>query len=100
MHDFLRRLRALVTKEMKQLLRDRSSLLIGIVIPLMLLFLIGYGLSMDVKHLPTAVVLEDNSADKQPARLGIYFSHLCDQYAGGGAADATAQGGCHFSRTA
>lgn len=65
MHDFLRRLRALVTKEMKQLLRDRSSLLIGIVIPLMLLFLIGYGLSMDVKHLPTAVVLEDNSPTAQ-----------------------------------
>ena len=65
MTDFLRRLLALVNKEKKQLLRDNSSFLIGIIIPIMLLFLMGFGLSMDVKHLPTAVVLEDNSATVQ-----------------------------------
>ena len=65
MNDFLRRLRALVKKEYFQLMRDRSSLLIGIVIPIMLILLIGYGLSLDVKNVPVAVVLEDASPTVQ-----------------------------------
>ncbi len=59
--DFLRRLAALTRKEFCQLLRDRSSLLLGIVLPVVLILLIGYGMSLDVKNVPTAVVLEDAS---------------------------------------
>ena len=55
------RLRALILKEFKQMTRDPSSFLIGIIIPLMLIFLIGHGLSMDVKNISVAVVLEDTS---------------------------------------
>lgn len=58
---FLRRLRALVKKEFLQLTRDQSSLLMGIVLPLMLIFIMGYGMSLDVKNVPVAVVLEDTS---------------------------------------
>lgn len=58
---FFRRLRALTVKEWKQLLRDSSSLLLGIVLPLVLIFIIGYGMSLDVKNAPVAVVLEDHS---------------------------------------
>lgn len=58
---FLRRLRALTIKEMHQLLRDNSSLLIGVVLPIMLIFLIGSGISLDIKDVPVAVILEDNS---------------------------------------
>ena len=48
--DFSRRLRALVHKEFLQLGRDRSSLLLGVVLPLLLILLIGYGISLDVKN--------------------------------------------------
>lgn len=65
MNDFLRRLKALIQKEYYQLIRDRSSLIIGIVIPIMLILLIGYGLSLDVKNVPVAVVLEDASPTAQ-----------------------------------
>lgn len=58
---FFRRLLALTHKEMLELLRDQSSLLMGIVLPLILILIIGYGLSLDVKNVPTAVVLEDSS---------------------------------------
>lgn len=58
---FLMRLRALTAKEWKQLIRDNSSVLLGIVLPLVLIFIIGYGMSLDVKNVPTAVVLEDHS---------------------------------------
>lgn len=63
--SFLVRLRALTRKEFRQLLRDSSSLLIGIFLPLVLIFLIGYGVSMDVRNIPTAVVLEDASPAAQ-----------------------------------
>lgn len=65
--DFSRRLRALVHKEFLQLGRDRSSLLLGVVLPLLLILLIGYGISLDVKNVPTAVVLEDASPTTQDA---------------------------------
>ena len=52
---------ALLKKEFKQMLRDFSSFLIGIIIPLLLIILVGSGLSLDVKNLPVAVALEDTS---------------------------------------
>lgn len=61
MSAFLERLRALLVKEFKQLWRDDSSLMIGIAVPIILIFLMGYGISMDVKRVPTAVVMEDAS---------------------------------------
>ncbi len=55
------RILALVRKEWSILRRDRSSLLLGAVLPMLLMLLIGYGMSLDVKNVPTAVVLEDDS---------------------------------------
>lgn len=58
-----RRVRALIVKETRQVVRDPSSMAIGIVMPLILILLFGYGLSLDVKNVPLAVVMEDTSAD-------------------------------------
>ena len=60
-NSFLVRLTAMVSKEFRQLIRDNSSILIGIFLPILLIFLIGYGVSLDVKNIPLAVVLEDTS---------------------------------------
>ena len=38
-----------------------TSILIGIFLPILLIFIIGYGVSLDVKNVPIAVVLEDTS---------------------------------------
>ena len=64
---FFRRLAALTRKEFYQLLRDKSSLLLGIVMPVVLILLIGYGMSLDVKNVPVAVVLEDHSPTARQA---------------------------------
>jgi ABC-2 type transport system permease protein len=61
MSDGLRRFLALTKKEFLELLRDRSSLLMGIALPIMLVFLIGYGISLDVYHSRITVVMEDMS---------------------------------------
>lgn len=58
-----RRLWSLVRKESRQVMRDPSSIAIGIVLPVILILLFGYGLSLDVTHVPVAVVLEDPSPD-------------------------------------
>ena len=60
-----RRLCTLVYKEYCQLKRDGFGLMIGILIPCMLILLIGFGMSLDVKHVPVAVVLEDPSPTVQ-----------------------------------
>lgn len=57
--DRIRRVRALVLKETRQMIRDPSSIAIGVVLPLILILLFGYGLSLDVKNVPVAVVVEN-----------------------------------------
>jgi ABC-2 type transport system permease protein len=73
-----RRVFALLRKEIFQVMRDPSSIAIGIVMPVMLILLFGYGLSLDVKNVPIAIVLEDPSpaATELAAgfRLSPYFS--------------------------
>ncbi len=54
-----RRVGALVRKEGRQMIRDASSVAIGIVLPVVLILLFGYGLSLDVRDAPLAVVIEE-----------------------------------------
>lgn len=55
----MRRIFALVIKEYLQILRDPSSILISVILPLILLFIYGSGISLDMKNLKTGVILED-----------------------------------------
>ncbi|KHK91536.1 ABC transporter permease [Novosphingobium malaysiense] len=68
---FLTRLIALIRKETRQMLRDRSNLLVGLLLPVGLILLFGYGLSFDVKNAPVAIVMEDTSAAAREAVSGI-----------------------------
>ncbi len=58
-----RRIRALVKKEIFQIVRDPSSILISVVLPLFLLFLYGFGVSLDMDHLKLGIVVEDTSPE-------------------------------------
>jgi ABC-2 type transport system permease protein len=58
-----RRLRALCLKETRQMLRDPSSWLIAFLIPLMLLFIFGYGINLDSSKLRLGILLEQQSED-------------------------------------
>ncbi len=57
------RLRGLIRKEFLQIVRDPSSIAIAFVMPVVLLLLFGYGLSLDAEHVPLAVVVEEPDAD-------------------------------------
>ncbi len=59
----LMRLRGLVHKEFLQVWRDPSSIAIAFLMPVVLLLLFGYGVSLDAEHVPIAIVVEQPSAD-------------------------------------
>lgn len=73
----VRRIVALMRKESYQIVRDPSSIAIGIVMPLILILLFGFALSLDVKNAPIAIVVEDpspaTSAFAADFRLSPYF---------------------------
>jgi ABC-2 type transport system permease protein len=70
----LQRLTALVRKETYQLVRDPSAIAIGIVMPVLLILLFGFALSLDVKHVPVAVVLERPSPEATEVAAGFALS--------------------------
>ncbi len=71
-----RRTWSLVKKEVRQIVRDPSSIAIGIVLPVVLILLFGYGMSLDVTHVPVAIVLEDPS----PAATELAASFQLSRY--------------------
>lgn len=71
---FMRRLFALTRKEVRQLLRDKSNLSIGLLLPVILMLIFGYGLSLDVKNAPIAVVMDDASPTAMEAVVGLQLS--------------------------
>jgi ABC-2 type transport system permease protein len=69
-----RRVWSLVRKETHQIVRDPSSIATGVVLPLVLILLFGYGLSLDVTDVPVAVVLEDPSPEAVDLAAGFRLS--------------------------
>jgi len=67
------RLRGMIRKESLQILRDPSSIAIAFVMPVILLLLFGYGVSLDAKHIRLALVVEQ--ADTNTASLTSAFYH-------------------------
>jgi ABC-2 type transport system permease protein len=59
--EFWRRSYAMTVKEFIQLKRDRVSFAMIIMIPLIQLLLFGYAINTNPRHLPTAVLLQENS---------------------------------------
>ena len=57
----LRRTRAIAKKEMIQILRDPRSLVLAIAIPMLLLILYGYALTLDVDQVETVVLDRDHT---------------------------------------
>lgn len=50
-------------KEFKQILRDPSTILIAFVLPLMMIFIFGYGVSLDADKIKIGIILEDTSTE-------------------------------------
>lgn len=73
-----RRVKAFVVKEFFQIIRDPSSLLTTIFLPLLLVFLYGSGVSLDLEHLKVGLVLEDTAPDAQSFAQSLKGSRYFD----------------------
>ncbi len=69
-----RRLRALCHKETLQIIRDPSSNIIAFVLPVLLLFIFGYGINLDSSAVRIGVVLEDTSPEARHLTDNLYGS--------------------------
>jgi ABC-2 type transport system permease protein len=69
---------ALVQKETRQIVRDPSSIAVGMALPVVLILLFGYGLSLDVKNVPVAIVIEDSSPDARQLAARFQLSPYFD----------------------
>src|SRR5215467_644444 len=56
------RILAVLAKEFVQLTRDRLTYAMILAIPIVQLLLFGYAINNEPRHLPTAVLVQDNSA--------------------------------------
>ncbi|MGX8717831.1 MAG: ABC transporter permease [Desulfovibrio sp.] len=74
MKAFLRRLAALTAKEFRQMARDPSSIAIGIVLPIVLILIFGYGISLDVRNAPVAIVMERDAPMTREVLAGLEAS--------------------------
>ena len=70
-HEAMRRFMALVRKETYQIVRDPSSILIAVVLPLILLFLFGYAVSLDATR--TRIGLVDEAPTPLSEALAASF---------------------------
>src|SRR5260370_1171131 len=68
------RILSLVRKESLQIFRDPSSIATGVVLPVLLILLFGYGLSLDVTNIPVAIVLEAPSPEAADLAAGFQLS--------------------------
>ena len=57
---FFMRMRGILRKEMLQILRDPSSIALAVVLPIVLLFIFGYGVTLDAENIQIAIVNGDS----------------------------------------
>ncbi len=67
------RLRGMIRKEFIQIVRDPSSVAVAFVLPIVLLLLFGYGVSLDARHIPIAIVVEQ--PDPATTSVSAAFRH-------------------------
>ena len=70
----LRRLTALCQKEIFQIFRDPSSILIAFILPLLLLLIFGFGINLDSSALRMGLVMEDTGEEAQRFAASFFGS--------------------------
>lgn len=79
---FNTRLRSLIRKEFIQISRDKRTLILVLVIPIMQLFLLGYAATNDIRNVPLAVYDQDHSSSARALldayRAADYFTITFD----------------------
>ena len=74
----LRRLKAIAVKEVLQIWRDPRSLMIALLLPFTQMFMFGYGVNLDLKHIPVCTFDREGSQASQDLlkhfQASLYFA--------------------------
>lgn len=76
-----RQIRAVTHKEIIYITRDRSSFILVILMPMLLLLLMSYALAVDIRHVPVAVLDQDRSSMSRAFVQGITAGDDLDLFA-------------------
>jgi len=76
-----RHLRAVIRKEINHTLRDRATFFLVILAPLAMLFIFAYGLTVDIKHVPVAILDYDHTSTSRSFIQRITEGKDLDLYA-------------------
>src|SRR5690606_35234347 len=76
--SILRRVRAIASKEVRQLRRDRLTLGMVMGIPLMQIILFGYAINLDVRHLRAAVADQAGTQYSRQLVMGLQASQVVE----------------------
>ncbi len=76
-----RHLRAVIRKEINHILRDRATFFLVILAPLAMLFIFAYGLTVDIKHVPVAILDYDHTSTSRSFIQRITEGKDLDLYA-------------------
>lgn len=74
--DFFRHTAALTGKEIRQIARDKSAILMGIVLPVVLILLFGYGISFDIREVRLAVADEARTGEARALLVSLVHNPI------------------------
>lgn len=74
----IKRVRSLIKKEFRQIARDRMTLGVLLVVPLFLLAIFGYAISLDVRHVSLGIYDGDSSAESRSYIAAFEHSEYFD----------------------
>jgi ABC-type multidrug transport system ATPase subunit/ABC-type multidrug transport system permease subunit len=77
-HDSIRRWLAMCRKEYFQIVRDPSSILMAFVLPMIMLFIFGFGLNLDSAKIRLGIVMNDKSPDARHFENAFLYSPYID----------------------
>lgn len=70
---WLKQIAALIKKEFKEIVRDPSSYIVAVILPIIFLLLFGYGITLDAGVLKIAIV--NHSGGQKSLDLAVNFAH-------------------------
>lgn len=76
----LKRLRAILKKEFRELLRDPLYLTFALIVPVVIIILMGYGLILDVKNIPVSFIDYDRTSLSREFRYSFTNSEYFEFY--------------------
>lgn len=76
----IRMVRAIIKKEILQIWRDPSSIIIAFVLPLILMFVFGYGVNLDSNVIKIGLVKESSSKSANSLVTGYIINHYFDTH--------------------